>query len=346
MQGLRAHARANAHSGLRGPRSPARGPERSRPSTVLHPTTPLCPTQCLGAPSLLLDAPLPAGPPSIQGRGSNPLSLPTVLRSTLILQGRLHQGQVEPEASRSLRPPVPAGPDAALLAFRLPPRPHTLPGRPASERTLNPACHADSSHLPGRSRHRSRRGHRHAEPSQTRGFTAAAVAAAAGSPPPPLPPRFRTVGPAPRRKWPSAFGPGGCSGAEAGPEDGRLLPERAERTPAGLEGNVGGTWPETADHFRKQSNTIGSDESLAGWTRLDSAVLRCLRFRKRPSALQPDSQNRLGPETSETYWKEPSVLGPKRGPEDLDPEATTHFRKLPRQGRLPRASEVALSSRN
>lgn len=109
---------------------------------------------------------------------------------------------------------------------------------------------------------------------------------------------------------------------------------------------MGGTWPETADHFRKQSNTIGSDESLAGWTRLDSAVLRCLRFRKRPSALQPDSQNRLGPETSETYWKEPSVLGPKRGPEDLDPEATTHFRKLPRQGRLPRASEVALSSRN
>ena len=160
MQGLRAHACANAHSGLRGPRSPARGPERSRPSTVLHPTTPLCPTQCLGAPSLLLDAPLPAGPPSIQGRGSNPLSLPTVRRSTLILQGRLHQGQVEPEASRSLRPPVPAGPDAALLAFRLPPRPHTLPGRPASERTLNPACHADSSHLPGRSRHRSRRGHR------------------------------------------------------------------------------------------------------------------------------------------------------------------------------------------
>ena len=123
------------------------GRKRSRPSTVLHPTTSLCPTQCLGAPSLLLDAPLPAGPPSIQGRGSNPLSLPTVRRSTLILQGRLHQGQVEPEASRSLRPPVPAGPDAALLAFQLPPRPHTLPGRPASERTPNPACHADSSHL-------------------------------------------------------------------------------------------------------------------------------------------------------------------------------------------------------
>lgn len=284
------------------------GRKRSRPSTVLHPTTPLCPTQCLGDPSLLLDAPLPAGPPSIQGRGSNPLSLPTVRRSTLIFQGRLHQGQVEPEASRSLRPPVPAGPDAALLAFRLPPRPHTLPGRPASERTPNPACRADSSHLPGRSRHRCRRGHRHAEPSQTRGFTAAAVAAAAGSPPPPLPPRFRTVGSAPRRKRPSAFGPGECSGTETGPEDARMLPERAERTPAGLEGAVGRTCPETTDHFRKQSNTIGSDESFGGWARLGSAVLRCPRLWKRLSALQPDSQNRLAPETSETYWKEPNGL--------------------------------------
>ena len=129
--------------------------------------------------------------------------------------------------------------------------------------------------------------------------------------PPPLPPRFRTVGPSPRRKRPSAFGPGERSGAEAGPEDARVLPERAERTPAGLEGNEEQTCPETADHFRKQSNTIGSDKSFGGWARLGSAVLRCPRFWKRPSALQPDSQNRLASETSETYWKEPSGLGLK-----------------------------------
>lgn len=90
-----------------------------------------------------------------------------------------------------------------------------------------------------------------------------------------------------------------------------MLPGRAERTPAGLEVNVGGTCPETADHFRKQPSIFGSDESVGGWTRLSSAVLRCPRFRKRPAPLQPDPQNRLGPETSETYWKEPSVLGPK-----------------------------------
>lgn len=82
-----------------------------------------------GRPSFLLDAPLPAGPPSIPGRGASPVSQPGGTPFRPYGPGRLHGCQVETEAFSSLRPP------------QVPPA-HTLSWRPSFARTPRPAFHA------------------------------------------------------------------------------------------------------------------------------------------------------------------------------------------------------------
>lgn len=101
-----------------------------------------------GCPSLLLDAPLQAGPPSIRGRSPSPLSRPASEHSVPLPQSRAGNTAARSSPrppSRPLRPPVPAGRDAAWRSrsdFHLGPTfclgaPHlsarqpSLPRRPA-----------------------------------------------------------------------------------------------------------------------------------------------------------------------------------------------------------------------
>lgn len=222
--------------------------------------TPLCPTQCLGAPHYC------SMPHSRQGLPQFRAAAPTPYLCLGSPVPPPSSGEGCNAARSSQRPPAPCGPQfprgpmqpCSHSGFHRGPTlclgaPHLTepPDRPGTR------TNAD---LPGRGRHRCCRGRRHAEPSQTRGSTAAAVAAAAGSPPPP-PPMFRTVGPA----------PGGNGRAYSGRE-GAMRPRQSlgtrecfRKEPNVLPRDwrvtgVGVGRPEIADHFRKQPNIIGSEE--------------------------------------------------------------------------------------